>query len=100
MRLCDAACESHKEGYIALDDLKKRIKDFLDEIEYVHLKEAWPKRLSGIGINERDAQIWAAEIGHVVEEYQSSLMRLADLLEETDPERIPLRVHSWAVGTI
>ena len=82
------------------DDLKARIKAFLEEIEYVHLKKDWPERLIAAGIDEREAQKWAAEIGHVVEEYQSSLMRLADLLQETDSERIPRRVHSWAVGRI
>jgi hypothetical protein len=85
---------------VSVDDLKQKVKDFFDELEYVHLKKAWPERLIGVGIDEREAHTWAAEIGHVVEEYQSSLMRLADLLQETDPERIPRQVHSWAVGRI
>ncbi len=36
----------------------------------------------------------------VVEEYQSSLMELADLLQEQDVRRIPQRVHSWVVGAL
>jgi hypothetical protein len=27
-------------------------------------------------------------------------MRLADLLQETDPQRIPIRIHRWAVGIL
>lgn len=81
-----------------MDDLKTRIKTFLDEIEYTHLKRAWPERLVAAGINEREAHKWAAEIGHVVDEYRSTLMQLAELLQVTDTERIPQQVHSWAVG--
>jgi hypothetical protein len=83
-----------------MEDLKPRIKEFLEEIEYEHLKKIWPEQLGAAGLDKREAQKWAAEIGHVIEEYQSSLMRLADLLLETDAQRIPREVHSWAVGTI
>lgn len=79
-------------------DLKARIKSFLDEIEYQHLKTAWPERLIAAGLNKDEVYTWAAELGHVVEEYQSSLMHLADLLAETDIECIPRKVHSFAVG--
>src|SRR5258706_5100921 len=97
---CKVHLHLELEVSMVADDLKARIKAFLEEIEYVHLKKDWPERLIAAGIDEREAQKWAAEIGHVVEEYQSSLMRLADLLQETDSERIPRRVHSWAVGRI
>ena len=82
-----------------LDDLKARIKALLEEIEYTHLKKTWPEQLIKAGISEIEAHKWAAEIGHVVEEYQSSLTRLVDLLQENDSQRIPQQVHSWAVGT-
>lgn len=83
-----------------MDDLKARIKALLEEIEYTHLKKTWPEQLIAAGFNEIEAHKWAAEIGHVVEEYQSSLMRLADLLQENDSQRIPRQVHSWAVGRL
>lgn len=50
-------------------DLKARIKSFLDEIEYQHLKTAWPERLIAAGLNKDEVYTWAAELGHVVEEY-------------------------------
>jgi hypothetical protein len=83
-----------------MDDLGTQIKLFLDDIEFIHLKKEWQERLVNVGIDVAEASVWAAEIGHVIDEYRSSLIRLADLLEETDPERIPLRVHSWAVGRL
>lgn len=83
-----------------MDDLKARIKSFLDEVEFTYVKKTWLEHLTTVGIDKDEASVWVAEIGHVIEEYQSSLMRLADLLEEADVERIPQRVHSWAVGRI
>lgn len=83
-----------------MNDLKTRIKTFLEEIEYTHVKKLWLERLIAVGVDKNEAEVWAAEIGHVIEEYQSSLMRLADLLEETNGEVIPQHVHSWAVGRI
>lgn len=79
-----------------MDDLKERIKTLLEEIEYNHLKKTWTERLIVAGIDEREAHKWAAEIGHVVAEYQNSLKYLTDLLQETDSERIPQRVNDWA----
>ena len=83
-----------------MDNLKTRIQTFLEEIEFTHLKTNWVERLTELGIVESEARKWAAEIGHVVDEYRSSLMRLAELLEEPDVERIPQRIYSWAVGII
>ncbi len=83
-----------------VNDLKPRIKTFLEEIEFTHVKNLWLERLLAVGIDKNEAEIWAAEIGHVIEEYQSSLTHLADLLEETNADLIPQRVHSWVVGTI
>ena len=79
-----------------MDDLKERIKTLLEEIEYVDLKKTWPEHLIAVGIDEREVHKWAAEIGHVVAEYQNSLKYLIDLLQETNPERIPRRVNDWA----
>lgn len=83
-----------------MDDLKTRIKMLLEEVENIHLKKTWPEHLIGIGVSEDDARVWAAEIGHVVEEYQSSLIRLVDLLQESNLEYIPEKVYSWAVGRV
>lgn len=83
-----------------MNDLKTRIKTFLEEIEFTHVKNLWLEHLIAVGIDKNEAAVWAAEIGHVIEEYQSSLTHLADLLEETNADLIPQRVHSWAVGSI
>jgi hypothetical protein len=83
-----------------VEDLKTRIKALLSEVEFTYLKRTWVEHLAETGIDEGEARKWAAEIGHVVDEYQSSLIRLVDLLEETDPERIPQCVHSWVVGRL
>ncbi len=83
-----------------MGNLKSQIHAFLNEIEYTHLKKNWVKRLIEMGIAESEARVWAAEIGHVVDEYRSSLMILAKLLEETDIERIPELVHSFAIGIV
>jgi hypothetical protein len=90
---------TYKERNV-VEDLKTRIKALLNEIEFTHLKKDWTKRLTEVGIDEGDASKWAAEIGHVVDEYQSSLIRLVDLLQESDPRRIPQRIHGWAVGRL
>lgn len=81
-------------------DLRDRIREFFAEIEYTHLKQAWVERIVDDGLDEAEARKWAAEIGHVVEEYESSLLRLADLLDEKDPALIPKRVYSWVIGRL
>lgn len=79
-----------------MDDLKIRIKALLEEIELTYLKKTWPEQLVASGINEVEAHTWAAEIGHVLEAYQSSLTYLVDLLQETRPDRIPQQANDWA----
>lgn len=81
-----------------MEDLKARIKALMTEIESTHLKKDWIERLIEAGIEKEAAYTWAAEIGHVIDEYRSTLMGLADVLAETDVDRIPRQVHSWAVG--
>ena len=83
-----------------MDDLRTQIKLFLNDVEFTHLKKEWRENLIRVGIDEKEARLWAAEIGHVIDEYRSSLMHLADLLMEVDPDVIPLKVHEWAVGTL
>jgi len=83
-----------------LTDLKSRIKALLREIEFVHLKKVWPERLIAAGIGERDAQVWAAEIGHIVDEYERSLRYLVELIYEPNPRiSIAEGVESWAAYT-
>jgi hypothetical protein len=81
-----------------MDDLKARVKAFLDEFEFTYLKRKWVEQLIEVGIDEREAHRWAAELGHVVDEYQTTLMLLAELFLVTDPEQIPQKIYSWAVG--
>lgn len=82
----------------SMDDVKHRIKELLDEIIQVRLWQAWPERLNTMGVEADEARTWGAEISQVVDEYRSTLMSLADLLDETDPEQIRTKVHSWAIG--
>jgi hypothetical protein len=81
-----------------MKDLKARIKEILDELIQEHLYSSWPEHLVASGIDENEARNWGVEISQVVDEYRSTLLRLADLLDESDSEQIPLKVHSWAVG--
>lgn len=82
------------------DELKAKIKSLLEEIEYVHLKKVWPERLIAAGISKREAQKWAAEIGHIVNEYERSLRYLVDLLYVGNPRvTIPEDIESWAAYT-
>jgi len=83
-----------------VEDLKNRIKALLSEIEYSHVKRTWVEQLTQKGFAEDEARQWAAEIGHVVDEYQSSLIRLVELLEEANPERIPESIYDWTVGRL
>ena len=81
-----------------MDELKPRVVAFLEEFEYTYLKGKWVEELVSVGIDIDEARMWAAELGHVVDEYRSTLRELADLLLETDPEQIPQKIYSWAVG--
>src|SRR5258706_12612774 len=85
---------------MAADDLKARIKTLLEEIEYVHLKKNWPERLIAAGIDEGEAHIWAAEIGHVVNEYERSLRYLVEVLYIGNPRQtMPEDINNWAAYT-
>ena len=81
-----------------MDELKSHVVSFLKEFEFTYLKGKWVDQLIKAGIDEKEARVWAAEIGHVVDEYRSTLRELAGLLLETDPEQIPQKIYSWAVG--
>ncbi len=82
------------------DELRMRIKTLLDEIEYTHVKRNWVERLIAAGIEERDAHQWAAEVGHIVDEYERSLRFLVDLLEKTsDPAAAAEALEGWVAYT-
>ena len=81
-----------------MEEIKKRVKLLLDEIEYVHLKKKWLQNLVEAGADEEEARIWVAEIGHVVDEYRTTLEQLTELLGDTDIETVPTKIHDWAVG--
>jgi hypothetical protein len=85
---------------IIMSELKSQIQSLFKEIEFTQLKKVWIESLIANGIDEKDAGLWAVEIGHVVNTYQSNLTRLAELLAETDVDRVPERVHNWVVGTL
>lgn len=82
-----------------MEELKAHIIDLLKEIEFVHLKQTWVEHLTAAGVPEREAHKWAAEIGHVVDEYKISLRELFGLLQEEDPDRLLLETQSWVAYT-
>jgi hypothetical protein len=83
-----------------MDELKSLIQSFFNEVEFTYLKKRWVERLIANGIDEKEAGLWAIEIGHVVDTYRSNLTRLADLLAETDTDRVPEKVYYWVVGSL
>lgn len=83
-----------------MDDLKAKIKDALEELEYKRVRKDWPEHLVQLGIDVDEAYTWGAEIAGVIEEYHSSIMRLFKMLDEQDPALIPERVYSWVIGRL
>lgn len=79
-----------------LDKIKGDVITLLDDVQYRHM-ERWPKHLVANGIDEKDAHLWANEIGFVLDQYRSSLLKLIDVLNETDVERIPKLVYDWSM---
>jgi hypothetical protein len=65
-----------------MSDLKSRVKTLLHEIEFVHLKDKWVKKMIEAGMDKRSASKLAAETGHIVDEYERSLRYLIDKFEE------------------
>jgi hypothetical protein len=89
--------KQHMEDHSAnLEKIRGDITVLLDEIQYTHLKQ-WPEHLIRHGIGEKDAHIWATEIASVLDQYRSSLLKLIDVLNENDVERIPKVVYDWSV---
>ncbi len=81
-----------------MDDLAGRIQTFMLEIRNEILIGQWMPSVISAGYDERVASKWAAELGHVVEEFDSTLRQLARVLTETDAERIPVRLKSFSEG--
>lgn len=82
-----------------MEDLKKRIKALLHEIEFTHLKKNWVERLIAGGVEQADCYKWVAEIGHVVDEYESSLRFLVEMLETSDAARAAQELEGWIAYT-
>lgn len=82
-----------------MDDLKKRLKTLMTEIEYTHLKKNWAERLIAGGVDKEDVYKWIVEIGHVVDEYERSLRFLADLLETSNATDAAQELESWIAYT-
>jgi hypothetical protein len=82
-----------------VDDLKIRIKKLLRGDEIRQLEQAWIKRLTEVGVNERDAHRWVAEINHVLDAYEMSLRPLIELFQEADQEHILVDTQGWASFT-
>jgi hypothetical protein len=79
-----------------LEKIRGDVTALLDDIQYTHLKH-WPKHLVAHGIDEREAYLWATEISSVLDQYRSSLLKLINVLNETDVDRIPNLVYDWSV---
>jgi len=81
-----------------VDEKKEQVKSFFREFEFEYVKKEWLNRLIELGIDDEEARVWAIEIGHVVDEYSSTLQLLCDVVTETKAEKIPEAVYDWAVG--
>ena len=82
-----------------MDDLQKRIKALLNEIEYTHLKTDWAERLIAGGVEKSDAYTWVAELGHIVDEYERSLRFLVKMLESSDASIAAGELEDWLAHT-
>ena len=82
-----------------MEDLKSRLKDLLTEIEYKHLKQDWVKQVTLAGIDKSEAQKVAAEIGHIVDEYERSLRYLIKLLQTENSTDVAQELESWVAYT-
>lgn len=83
-----------------MEDLRKRVKDLMREIEFAHLKKDWRLRIIEAGIDESDANKWVAELGHIVDEYERSLRFLIDLLREhSEAGKIASNLDGWLAYT-
>lgn len=78
-----------------MDDLQKHVKTVLDELQYVQIKDKWRKHLIACGIDEKDANKWVAEIGHIVDEYERSLRYLMEYFDDDKPEVIAKKLYHW-----
>ena len=82
-----------------MDDLKKRLKKLMTEIEYTHLKKNWTERLIAGGVEQADSYKWVAELGHVVDEYERSLRFLIGVLATSDPASASSKLEGWLAYT-
>lgn len=83
---------------LVMENLREHIESFFKEIEFEYLKKQWVEKLIEAGIDKDETGLWAVEIGHVIDEYHSTMVSLADILKETDTNSIPQLIHTWAVG--
>ena len=81
-----------------MEDRIGQIREFFKEFNDVYLEETWVAHLIKLGFDDKTARAWQAEIYHVLAEFESRMRRLVRALEESDPERIPIELDTWAWG--
>jgi len=79
-------------------ELEKRIREFMREIEYDHIHDQWVAKMVGLGFDKRVAQKIATEIGHIIEEYESTLVSIIKQLEKNTIDEIVIGIEDWATG--
>jgi hypothetical protein len=90
---------SNEREKMMAENLKTHIKTLLHGNEIRQLQQSWIKRLTEAGVDEGEAHQWVAEINHVIDAYELSLLPLVDLFQEHDQKRILRETESWAALT-
>lgn len=90
---------SSNSGETCMEDLTEQIKRLLHELEYTSLKKDWLERIIAGGVEKDDAYKWVAEIGHVIDEYESNLQILLSLFKTSDAISAAQKLDSWFAYT-
>ncbi|WP_162909286.1 hypothetical protein [Aggregatilinea lenta] len=80
-----------------MESLEARMQALLWGDELKQLKQTWTKHLIEAGVTEADARQCAAEIIPVLETIESTFVRLVNLFQINDPERILLETDCWSI---
>lgn len=82
-----------------MDELKARIRDLFEEIEFVHLKGDWAKRIVAGGVSKEDSLKWVTELGNIVDEYRLSIELAIDLTYIGDLSEATQALDKWLAYT-
>jgi hypothetical protein len=88
-----------KKGNGAMDELKTRISALLEEIEYVHLKRDWTRRVIAEGTSAEDGLKCATELANIINEYKIHLFKTIDLLGTSEAHDAAQALEAWIAYT-